>query len=162
MLLWISDKHAYNYRNRNINTWLNTWIFLIKWPCIAVDLDLEWVHHNLHQHLWIRQETVQVQALALYCLKNVSPKIRQAITTTQNKAIHSWGEHLTYLTEEQSIVAVQRQVKGNLVWSRLLEIHTSLEQKRSVCVYVNTVFLLHCTSSMKVMASNQIWRVSKQ
>lgn len=32
-------------------------------------LDLEWMHHDLHKHLLVRQEAVQVQALALHSLR---------------------------------------------------------------------------------------------
>lgn len=36
-------------------------------------LDLEWMHHDLHQHLLVRQEAVEVQALALYSLRIFKP-----------------------------------------------------------------------------------------
>lgn len=36
---------------------------------LAIYLDLEWMHHDLHQHLLVRQEAVQAQALALHSLR---------------------------------------------------------------------------------------------
>lgn len=38
-------------------------------------LNLEWMHHDLHQHLLVRQEAVQVQALALHSLRIYNQKM---------------------------------------------------------------------------------------
>lgn len=50
---------------------------------LVLYLDLEWMHHDLHQHLLVRQEAVQVQALALYSLRifnqTISFKTRKII-----------------------------------------------------------------------------------
>lgn len=37
-------------------------------------LDLEWMHHDLHQHFLVRQEAVQIQTLAFYSLGGFSTK----------------------------------------------------------------------------------------
>ena len=34
----------------------------------ATDLNLQWMHHDLHQHLLVGQKAVQVKALALHRL----------------------------------------------------------------------------------------------
>lgn len=81
-------------------------------------LDLEWMDHNLHQHLLIRQEAIKVQALALYSLTINRLTITLGEKTIFNGAIPLMKSQI-YLTEEHGIVAMQWQVKGDLIWSRL-------------------------------------------
>lgn len=46
-------------------------------------LDLEWMHHDLHEHLLVWKEAVQVQTLALYSLR-VLDKNSKGIFNTQD------------------------------------------------------------------------------
>lgn len=90
-------------------------------------LYLKRMHHDLHQHLLVGQEAIQVQALALYTLR-ISNQ-----TITFKNATHIQNIHrvisLTYLTEEHGIVAMQWQVKCHLIWSRLQELYASIKKQ---------------------------------
>ena len=48
----------------------------VKWHTV-LHLNLEWMDHDLHKHLLVWEEAVQIESLALYCLLKTSDSNNQ-------------------------------------------------------------------------------------